>query len=154
MPRRNRYETNYARLEALLGCPPADLLPDRAYRYRADSFMDLVVEKLPPCEETGATVISLAHYFLMNGDLCQDPEMVLRIFPPGSTAFLAMVPATDASHGRVEATMFQQAIPPIYLEVYPEPGKYSPKLMRELNAFLTTWLRNLKDQGHRLVEPE
>lgn len=130
MPRRNRYESNYARLESLLGCPPAELLPDRAYRYRADSeaLMDLVVEKLPSWEETGATVISMAHYYLQNGDLCQDPEMVLRVLPPGSTACLAMVPSTDARHGRVEATLFQQAIPPIYLEVYPEPGRYSPKL--------------------------
>jgi len=26
-----------------------------------------------------------------------------------------------------------------------------PRLKRELNAFLATWLRNLKAQGHRLV---
>jgi uncharacterized protein YqiB (DUF1249 family) len=154
MVRRNRYELNYARLEALIGRPLGDLTGDSAYRLKAQGFMDLVVEVLPRCRETGAMVLSLAHYFEQNGDLCQDPEMVLRIFPPGSTAFLVMVPSTDARHGRVEATMFQQAIPPIYREVYPELGKYSPKLRRDLNAFLTTWLRNLTDQGHRLAEPE
>jgi len=46
---------------------------------------------------------------------------------------------------------FQQAIPPIYQRVYPQPGKVVPRLKRDLNSFLTTWLRNLKQQGHRLV---
>ena len=86
-----------------------------------------------------------------NGDLCQDPEMKVRVFLPGSTAFLGMVPSTDTRHGRLEAMSFQQALPPIYHEVYPEPGRYHPRLRQELNEFLTLWLRNLKDQGHRPV---
>ena len=53
----------------------------------------------------------------------------------------------------IEALTFQQAIPPIYQEVYPEPGKLIPQLKRELNDFLKTWLINLLSQGHRLVEP-
>lgn len=152
MARRNTYELNHARLEELIGRPLADLTGDRAHRLEAPGFMDLTVEVLPRCPETGAMVLSLVHYFEQNGDLCQDPEMVLRVFAPGSTAFRAMVPSTDARHGRVEAIMYQQAIPPIYQQVYPEPGKYAPRLKRDLNAFLTTWLRNLKAQGHRLVE--
>jgi uncharacterized protein YqiB (DUF1249 family) len=51
----------------------------------------------------------------------------------------------------VEALSFEQAIPPINQVVYPEPGKVVPRLHRELNAFLGTWLRNLKAQGHRLL---
>ena len=65
-----------------------------------------------------------------------------------------MVPSTDPRHGRLEALTFQQAIPPVYQEVYPEPGRYYRKLKRDLNSFLTTWLRNLKDQGHRPGEEE
>ncbi len=41
-------------------------------------------------------VLSMAHYFEQNGDLCQDPEMTVRVF----------------AHGMVEALTFQQAIPP------------------------------------------
>jgi hypothetical protein len=151
MPRRNSYEMNYARLERLLGRAPGEILPDRSYRFRADGFMDLVVEALPRCRETGATVLSLAHYFEQHGDLCQDPEMTVRVFPPGSDGFRELTPATDPRHGRVEALTFQQAIPPVYQEVYPEPGRYYPKLKRDLNAFLTMWLRNLREQGHRPV---
>jgi len=118
---------------ALLGGP-------LAHRLQATGFMDLVVEVLPQFPETGAMVLSLAHYFEQNGALCQDPEMEVRVFPP-----------RDGRPGHVEALSFQQAIPPIYQRVYPEPGKVVPRLKRDLNSFLTTWLRNLKQQGHRLV---
>jgi hypothetical protein len=134
------YERNHQRLEALLGRPLADLRSGVAYRLRAAGFMDLVVEVLPQCPETGAMVLSLAHYFEQNGDLCQDPEMEVRVFPPH-----------DGRPGYVEALTFQQAIPPIYQRVYPQPGRVVPRLKRELNDFLATWLRNLKQQGHRLV---
>ena len=53
-------------------------------------------------------VLSLCHYFEMNGDLCQDPEMTVRVF---------------SSAGMIEALSFQQSLPPIYSVVYPEPGK-------------------------------
>jgi len=152
MSRKNRYETNYDRLEELMGQPLGQLESERTYRLRSDQgFMALVVERLPRCLETGAAVLSLCHYFEQHGDLCQDPEMTVRAFLPGSTAFLGMVPATDISHGRLEALTFQQSIPPLYHEVYPEPGRYHPRLRESLNDFLTTWLRNLAAQGHRPV---
>ena len=153
MARRNLYEMNYARLEELIG-PPDALVGERSYRFRADHFMDLVVERLPACPHTGAVVLSLAHYFEQDGDLCQDPEMTLRVFPPGENRFREFVPSTDPRHGRVEALTFQQAIPPIYHEVYSAPDRVFPRLKRDLNSFLATWLRNLKDQGHRLVEDD
>jgi len=137
---RSTYERNYQRLTALLGHPIADLRSGVAHRLQAAGFMDLVVEVLPQCPETGAMVLSLAHYFEQNGDLCQDPEMEIRVFLPRGD-----------QPGRVEALTFQQAIPPIYSVVYPEPGKAVPRLKRELNDFLGTWLRNLQQQGHRLV---
>jgi hypothetical protein len=87
----------------------------------------------------------------VNDDLCQNPEVVIRIYPPGSL-FEALVPSTDMQFGRVEAVEFQQAIPPIYQEVYPQPGRYNPVLRKSLNDFLAFWLRNLRSQGHRLVE--
>jgi uncharacterized protein YqiB (DUF1249 family) len=141
-PRRPRslFERNYRRLEEIIGRPLPDLKNGVVYRLRAEHYMDLVVEVLPPCPETGAQVLSLCHYFLQNDDLCQDPEMVVRVFPP------------RGDHpGRLEALSFQQTSPPVYSVVYPEPGMMVPRLKRELNAFLGTWLRNLKAQGHRLV---
>jgi uncharacterized protein YqiB (DUF1249 family) len=139
MPR-NPYAMNYARLEALMGQPLGVLRSGVSYRLRAAGFMDLVVEVLPQCPETGAMVLSLAHYFVQEGDLCQDPEMTVRVFLP-----------REGCPGGVEALTFQQAIPPIYHQVYPEPGMVAPRLKHDLNSFLSSWLRNLTDQGHRLV---
>ncbi|HSL85097.1 MAG TPA: DUF1249 domain-containing protein [Thermoanaerobaculia bacterium] len=141
-PRRPRslFERNYRRLEEIIGRPLPELHSDTVYRLRADGFMDLVAEVLPQDRDTGPLVLSLCHYFESRGDLCQDPEMVVRAFPP------------RGDHpGHLEALSFQQTSPPVYSVVYPEPGMMVPRLKRELNAFLGVWLRNLKAQGHRLV---
>ena len=79
MPR-NSYEINYTRLEALMGRLLPSLEFETVYRLRAPGMMDLVVERLPDCDETGGLVLSLCHYFSLNGDLCQDPEMTVRLF--------------------------------------------------------------------------
>ena len=148
----NRYEQSYARLGGILGLRLTDLELDKIYRLRAEGFMDFVVEVLPRCAETGARILSLAHYFRQAGELCQDPEMTVRIFPAGSTAFLQMVPSTRHELGRLEALTFEQAIPPVSRLIYPAPGRYYPKRREELNDFLATWLRNVENQGHRLIE--
>jgi uncharacterized protein YqiB (DUF1249 family) len=134
------HERHYRLLEDLIGQPLADLQPGTVYRLRAEGFMDLVVEVLSKDRSTRGMVVSLAHYFTLNSDLCQDPEMEVRVYPP-----------REGQPGRVEALSFTQSIPPVYQRVYPEPGMVSPRLHRELNAFLGVWLRNLKAQGHRLV---
>lgn len=116
--RRTIYEINYERLEPLL----AD------YRkIEVKGFMPLVIEKI------GENEYSLAHYYEQNGDLIQDPEMTIKIHHP--------------EFKMVEALTFYQPAFKIYQEVYPEPGKFYPKLKKELNDFLGMWLRNLKQQG-------
>ncbi len=70
--RRNVYEMNYSRLGGLLGQKASDLVFERAYRFRAKGFMDLVVERLPDCATTGAPVLALCHYFEKQGvDGCE-----------------------------------------------------------------------------------
>lgn len=152
--RKNIYEMNYVRLEAILGQAPEKITPAKSYTFRAEGFMDLIVENIGMCPWLGTPLLSLAHYHVVNGDLCQDPELVIRIYPP-RYLFEALVPSTDNQFGRVEVTEFQQAIPPISQKVYPQPGLYNPVLKQSLNAFLSLWLRNLKVQGHTLIpEPQ
>jgi hypothetical protein len=134
------HERHYRLLEEILGQPLPDLRVGTVYRLRAEGFMDLVVEVVSQDRATGAVDLSLAHYFRQHEDLCQDPEMEVRVFPP-----------RDGQPGLVEALSFRQSIPPVYQRVYPEPGKVVPRLKREMNAFLGVWLRILKAQGHRLV---
>lgn len=101
---------------------------------KAVGMMDLSMDRLYS-EENGAVRIALAHYFRQNGDLCPDPDMEIRVFPVQKMA---------------EALTFQQTNPCVYREVYPEPGKVNLALKRELNGFLSYWLRNCIAQGHRL----
>lgn len=77
-------------------------------------------------------VVSLAHYFTQHGHLCQDPEMEVLVHPP-----------REGHPGRVEALSFQQAQPPMYQRVSPEPGM--------VLVSSGTWLRNLNAQGHRMT---
>ena len=132
--RKTIYQTNFDRLVKLGIVRDGQLRANS--RSQSGGFMDLVFEKLPYLDGfngQACTAFSIAHYFKQNGDLCQDPEMVILVYPELQMA---------------EAFSFQQAIPPIYQEVYPEPGKFRPRLKKELNSFLRQWLTNCINQGH------
>jgi uncharacterized protein DUF6908 len=89
--------------------------------------MRLVIEDIGSGPR-GYQAISVAHYYELNGDLCQDPEMGLEL-----------VPQTDGSI-LYEPFFFQMALPPIYQEVYPAgPDSVNHPLKHELNDFLKTW---------------
>ncbi len=97
-------------------------------KLQSSGFMDLVLEPLPfmnSITEDDAVFFSLAHYRLENGDMCQDPEMVLMAYP---------------DKREVHAFSFQQAIPPIYHEVFDENGRERKMLRNQLNSFLHTWI--------------
>lgn len=130
------YERIYSKLEklGLIGLIAAGT---EAAKSTSDGFMDLHFNRL--ADEAGAVVLSLAHYFEQNGDLCCDPDMTLRVWPERRMA---------------EALTFQMAIPPVYTEVYPEPGKVDPSAKTDLNRFLDTWLRNALAQGHSFRCPQ
>lgn len=97
-------------------------------RLTSSGFMDLVLEPLPfmsSITEKDAIFFSLAHYFIQNGDMCQDPELVLMAYPEKQ---------------EVHAYSFQQAIPPVFHEAFDENGRERKLLGNQLNSFLNTWL--------------
>ena len=128
------YETIYRKLDRLGAIAAIEAGQDYAKSQLGGAFMDLNMDVLD--RRADHIVIALSHYFEQNGDLCADPDMEIRIYPARRMA---------------EALAFQQAIPPIYQEVYPAPGKVAPVLKRELNSFLNTWLGNCIQQGHRFT---
>ncbi|AEF05688.1 DUF6908 domain-containing protein [Alteromonas naphthalenivorans] len=139
--RKTIYETNYDRLIKLGVVTKAGAVAGQCRRSEVPELMDWVVERLPHLDgasgnEEGVAV-SLAHYFEQNGDLCKDPEMVVLIYP---------------SQRMVEAFTFEMSIPPIYQQVFPEPGKFIPQLRKELNSFLRQWLNNLIEQNHSVTK--
>lgn len=139
--RKTIYETNYDRMVKLGVITIDGVVPDQCRRSRVPGLMDWVVERLPHLDgasgNDGGSAVSLAHYFEQNGDMCKDPEMVVLIYP---------------SQQMVEAFTFEMSLPPIYQQVFPEPGKFHPQLRKELNTFLRQWLNNLIAQQHFVSE--
>ena len=137
--RKTIYETNYDRMVKLGVITKDGVVPDQCRRSGVPGLMDWVVERLLHLDgasgNDGGIAVSLAHYFEQNGDMCKDPEMVVLI---------------DPSQRMAEAFTFEMSLPPIYQQVFPEPGKFHPQLRKELNTFLRQWLNNLIDQRHSL----
>ena len=97
-------------------------------------YMRLVIEDIG-VGPRGHQAISVAHYFKQNGDLCQDPELCFELIP-------------QRGHVVYEPLSFQQAIPPVYQEVFENgPASKNHRLKRQLAAFAEMWDRNLQEQG-------
>ena len=103
------------------------------YRYLelrkgADSgYMPLTIQRIAEDE------IAIAHFYELNGDLMYDPEMTFRI---------------DAEKGTLEPLTYRQDGGfPLFQQVYPEPGKWIPRLRNDLNAFAEQWLKNIEQQN-------
>ncbi len=83
-------------------------------------------------------VIAVSHTFQQNNDTMYDPEMTFRVDREKGT----MEPLTFRQDGSIQ----------IYQEVYPEPGKWIPKLHRDLNTFAQQWMKNISQQGYHKRE--
>ena len=80
----------------------------------------------------GLPSISVAHYYELNGDLCQDPEMCFEVeSTPNGLVF--------------HPYMFQMAIPPVYQEVTNDAQGIA--LAEQLRQFATMWDASLRGQG-------
>ena len=96
-----------------------------------EPFMRLVIEHIGEGPH-GLPAISVAHYYEMNGDLCQNPEICFEI--------------ENTEHGIVmHPYMFQMANPPLYQEVSNDAQGVA--LREELLQFAATWDSNLRDQS-------
>ena len=83
-------------------------------------------------------VIAVSHIYELNGDLMYDPEMTFRV---------------DREKGTLEPLTFRQdGSFSLYQEVYPEPGKWIPKLSRDLSNFAQQWFKNISQQNYRKKE--
>lgn len=106
-----------------------------AIRCKAPSFMDLTVEYLYTKDCYGNPVYSITHYGFQNGDAMRDPDMTFSVNRKTET----IIPLT-----------YQNDYIGVYHEVIQERnGKtmYSVSRLRDLDEFLWTWLKNIKEQG-------
>ncbi|MBX9726455.1 MAG: hypothetical protein K2X09_04245 [Rickettsiales bacterium] len=124
-------QANYKRL--------LDLLPNvqtmaqgSAVKMKADQFQDLCIDIIQ--QKESVTQISMAHYYEQNGDLVPDPDMeivlmhVTRMALPvhfqNALAYRVCVEGTRVINGREFV---------------------------DQSSFLSMWLRNIKAQGHQLI---
>jgi uncharacterized protein YqiB (DUF1249 family) len=132
--RRTIYEMIFARLQEIGILNEKGVMSAEYMKFESDGFMPLSVDNL--YSEKDYQVIPLAHNGIQNGDIMADPDMEVKIYPARKIA---------------EALTFQNDYVGVYQEVYPEPGKYVPKLKKELNDFLNDWLkRMIEDQQYTL----
>lgn len=132
--RRNVYEMIFARLQQIGIINECGKMQADYIKFVSPGLMPLNVDKLT------SDTIALAHNGKQNGDVMRDPDMEVRIYPEMKMA---------------EALTFRNDYLGIFQEVYPEPGKYYPKLKKELNAFLNDWLKNMIEvQKYQLVPEE
>jgi hypothetical protein len=120
------YGRIYDRLNKLLD---GNFSPDQAYHLKSGGKMDLVVETQPndgSLQQPGI-ILLLAHYYTQNGDLMSDPLMKIGVYPT-----LKMAEALSYQHD-----------PFTYQVVYPAPGKVNISLKKQLNSFLSGWLKTL-----------
>ena len=129
------YADNYRRLKEL-GILDA-MSAEHSTHFKAPGFMDLVIEAIGEYTRDGKAypLLSIAHYYEQNGDLCPDPEMEILL---------------NHEFGYCEAMTMSATYG--YFEVYPGENLVNLRNKKELNAFLGQWLKNIKDQGHKKVD--
>jgi len=121
----------YSAIERLVG--PVEKFLDGHHHLKLESsgFMPLCIEHVGPNQ------ISFTHYYLQNGDMMKDPDVVMEIDLKNKAAF----PLT-----------YQQDGLGLYQEIYvtDETGKkikFSPSLQKSIESFMVTWFENIKAQG-------
>ena len=129
---RDRYDRLYEQLEELI--PSLTDLKLGDYRKsEAPGFMDLHLDVVRRSKEE--LVIALAHNYRQSGDTIPDPDMTIRVY---------LIDGWRTAEALTYQDLYR------FDMVYPEPNLVRPKIKKSLNSFLTQWLKNLKNQGHRL----
>jgi uncharacterized protein YqiB (DUF1249 family) len=132
------YEKNYDRLMAIAPDLEQMLLNYNNEEIYGKSvktgYMDLIFELLT--DDKSGFYISLAHYYEQNGDLVSDPDMEMLV---------------NVNNKTVEALEYQDAFK--YVSVYDD--KYNRQMTnksekKSQNDYLFQWLKNLKNQGHKI----
>lgn len=106
-----------------------DNLKERYIRIQNPGWMDFFIEAVYT-GTPGQNLLRIGHYGQQNGDLMADPEMVVSL-----------------KDGLLVPESYRNDYAGIYQEVEGENGIRNARLERSLKAFLSTWARNLGEQG-------
>jgi hypothetical protein len=110
-----------------------DRLRSRPLKIEVEGFLPLCIEVIGKGPR-GGMLVSIAHYFLQNGDLMADPDLTIEAQADGTWLPVA----------------YQQDGLGIYQEaVFLDGDKVivQQKLVNDLLAFMRLWDRNINEQG-------
>ena len=123
-------------------------LPSRNYRAFAKLFPDIISgkysalmlsagESFDPLEiyHKGGNRYSMEHYWINNGDRMYDPYMKFII---------------DRENQTIQAASYENSNVGLAQQVFTDEGYY-PQLQKELNSFLSNWLKNISFQDYSPV---
>lgn len=113
-----------------------DLMSIEEYgKSKTEGFMDLGLDVLHRSPEK--LTIALSHYYRHpSGDMIPDPDMMISVFP---------------KQERAAAISYQDAC--VFQSVLACDEENANELQHDLNLFLSQWLSNLIEQGHRIALP-
>lgn len=140
--KREPYSSIYKKLRELIADFPEHLAKksEAAKSKLGGGMMDLNYNYLYPLDND-RHVISLTHYYKMNGDLVPDPDMEIRV---------------DVKQQTAEALAYQDMYKygTVYSDPYDEQATADKAEQKSQNSFLLQWLKNALSQGHFiLIDP-
>lgn len=118
-----------------------DVIPDlmtieEAGRSKVDGYMDLGLDVLQRTPDR--LLIVLSHYYRHpSGDMIPDPDMEIAVFPKKEIA---------------TALTYQDCFG--FRAVYGSMAESDRNSQRDMNRFLSQWLDNLIEQGHRILQQQ
>lgn len=118
-----------------------DVIPDlmtieQAGRSKVDGYMDLGLDVLQRTPDR--LLIALSHYYRHpSGDMIPDPDMEIVVFPKKEVAM---------------ALTYQDCFG--FRAAYGSMAESDQCSQRDMNRFLSQWLDNLIEQGHRISQQQ
>ena len=104
--------------------------------YQCSPYMDLVIENIGYWRDLlgrSNQVVSMAHYFVQNGDLMADPDLTLGVNYQRREAY----PLSYKCDGMG-----------VYQDVFDEDDQLVAELEDEIGGLIKTFASNIKKQGH------
>jgi len=129
------------RIEAMAKARGVDLTAiGTHFKSKSPGFMDLVIEAI------GKNLVSVAHYYEQNGDLCQDPEVIFWVGCDSEWYPIEWTMPAVILNGRQLGSWRR------YVEVDAERGTWlraDLQGQRDLAIFANKWADNLRMQGFK-----
>lgn len=127
-----------------------DELKNRGLRIKNEVYMDLVIEYIGPGPR-GKDAVSVAHYYIQEGDMMRDPEVCFELVEEFGLKKIKGINTVQKELKMVPYLFVQNGYLERYYEVYllREDGTIkamSLKLQKSIQSFCNQWDRNLVDQ--------